>query len=131
MKKLLIALFVTVFLAGCLNLAAKPDLTEQIATSIAAKTLGLKMQGRMTWDDQADQFVAMIENDGLTVDSGQILLNYVMPKIPQLYATEASILIESLGFEFTGLNLTSVAHVEKDRLLLAIHAFKEGLLYKK
>lgn len=131
MKKLLIALFVTVFLVGCLNFAAKPDLTEQIATSIAAKTLGLKMQGLMTWDEQADRFVAMIENDGITVDSGQILLDYVMPKIPQLYATEASILIESLGFKLTGPNLTSVAHVEKDRLLLAIHAFKEGLLYQK
>lgn len=131
MKKLLTTLFVIIFLTGCLNLAVKPDLTEQIATSIAAKTLGLKTQGHMTWDEQADKFVAMIENDGITVDSGQILLNYVLPKIPQLYATEASILIESLGFEFTGLNLTSVAHVEKDRLLLAIHAFKEGLLYKK
>lgn len=131
MKKLLPAILVVAFLlTGCLQFTMKPDTTQQIATSLAAKALGQKMKGHFTWTPQIDSFLMMVEQDGVTLQSGQIITNYALKEIPSLYHTEARLLLEGVGFEFNGNELISASKIDKTLFLLAAASFKEGLFSK-
>lgn len=130
MKKLLTALLVTVFLAGCLQFTMRPDTTQQIATSLAAKAFGQKMRGHFDWSPQIDSFLLMVESDGVTLKSGQMTANYVNTEVPELYQKEARLLLGGVGFEFNGSELISASKIDKALFLLAATSFKEGLFSK-
>lgn len=115
---------------GCIKPVMKQDVAERIAVSLSAKALGQKLQGDFQWTPQMDAFIAVIEADGITLSTGQMASNYLMPKIPALYHREVRIIFESVGFEFNGAEVVNVARVDKALLLEAVGAFKEGLAYK-
>lgn len=116
---------------GCIKPVMKQDTAERIAVSLSAKALGQKLKGDFRWTPQMDAFAAVIEADGVTLSTGQMASNYIMPKIPTLYHREARILFESVGFEFNGSEVVDVSLVDKTLLLEAVVAFKEGLAYSK
>ena len=116
---------------GCIKPVMKQDVAERIAVSLSAKALGQKLQGDFKWTPQMDAFVQVIEADGITLSTGQMASNYLMPRIPELYHREARIIFESVGFEFSGDSVVNASRVNKVLLLEAVGAFKEGLTYKK
>ncbi|MDA8113523.1 MAG: hypothetical protein M0Z43_02185 [Acidithiobacillus sp.] len=130
MKKILTALLITFFLVGCLQFTTRPDLTQQIATSLTAKAFGQKMRGHFTWSPQIDSFLMMVESDGVTLKSGQMIANYVNTEVPALYQKEARMLLSGAGFEFNGNELISATKIDKALFLLAAASFKEGLFSK-
>ncbi len=130
MKKILTALLIAFFLVGCLQFTTRPDLTQQIATSLTAKAFGQKMRGHFTWSPQIDSFLMMVESDGVTLKSGQMIANYVNTEVPELYRKEAHMLLSGAGFEFNGNELINATKIDKALFLLAAASFKEGLFSK-
>jgi hypothetical protein len=124
---LILAIFA---LFACSTIGISPDTGAKIATSLGAKTLGQNMPTSFTWQPEFDAFITMIETDGLSFRGGQLLTEYMIPKIPRLYQSEAKILLQDIGFEFSGAALVSVTKVDKGLLLIAVGAFKEGLLFR-
>jgi len=121
--------FCLIMAQGCIKPIIKPEIGTQIAISLSAKALGQKLQRNFEWTPQMDQFVKLIESDGLSVTSAQILSGYVDSQIPKLYQSEARLILEGIGVEFNGSEVIGATKIDKDLLLLAISAFKEGLFF--
>ena len=133
MKKATCTILILAILAvfGCSGVTFKPGPIENLGLSIAAKTLGQKMQNHFKWQDDYDTFIAMIENDGVSLNSGQLLVGTILPKVPALYRSDALMLLEDLNFEFKDGALADVSGVDTALLMTAIGAFKEGLFFKQ
>jgi hypothetical protein len=132
MKKAQYTILILAILAlfACSTVGISPETGAKIAVSLAAKTLGQHMQGHFKWQPEFDAFISMVEADGISLNAGQMLTGYVLPKVPRLYQTEAKLLLQDVGFEFDGDALIGVARVDKGLLLAAVGAFKEGLMFK-
>jgi len=122
--------FCLIMAKGCIKPIINKEVAQNVVVSLAAKALGQKMQRNMEWSKQMDQFVSMLESDGVTIKSGNLLMGYVDSNVPALYKPEAMMILEGVGFDIDAGGIVGVGNVDKRLLMTSIYAFKEGLTFR-
>lgn len=126
-----VALSVGLFLlTGCLGFELYSKPIADIGTVIAAKALGEKLgNDGFKWSGAMDKFIAMVQNDGITLDSATVLSAYIDDTISPLYRDDCKNLLGAVGLRFKAGSPIDVSEFNTALFLQMATAFKQGVEY--